>query len=39
MSLELASHGVSVSYAAELVAGTRPTAGYTLIPSIKSIPK
>ena len=38
MSLELASHGVSVSYCAELVAGTRPTSGYTLIPSIKSIP-
>lgn len=38
MTLELSTAGVSVEYAAETTAGTRPTTGYTLIPNIKSIP-
>lgn len=37
-SERLASHGVSLQYAVETTAGTRPTSGYTTIPEIKSIP-
>lgn len=38
MAIELSSAGVSVQYAVEATAGTRPTAGYTKIPGIKSTP-
>lgn len=38
MAIELSSAGVSIGYAVEATAGTRPTTGYTNIPSVKSIP-
>ena len=38
MALELSTIGMSVGYAAESTAGTRPTTGYTVIPEVKSIP-
>lgn len=38
MAIELSSAGVSVQYAVEATAGTRPTSGYTKIPGIKSTP-
>lgn len=38
MGIELSSAGVSVQYAVEATAGTRPTTGYTSIPGIKSTP-
>jgi hypothetical protein len=38
MALELSTAGVSLQYAVETTAGTRPTTGYTAIPNIKSIP-
>lgn len=38
MAIELSSAGVSIGYAVETTAGTRPTTGYTNIPSVKSIP-
>lgn len=38
MALELSTAGVSVKYAVESTAGTRPTTGYTAIPNIKSTP-
>lgn len=38
MALELSTAGVSVKYAVETTAGTRPTTGYTAIPNIKSTP-
>lgn len=38
MALELNTAGVTVGYAIESTAGTRPTASYTKIPNIKSIP-
>lgn len=38
MALELSTAGVSVAYAVEVTAGTRPTTGYTAIPNIKSTP-
>lgn len=37
--LELSSAGVSLQYAPEITAGVRPLTGYTIIPSVKSIPK
>lgn len=39
MALELSTAGITVSYAFEATAGTRPTTGYTLIPGVKSIPE
>lgn len=38
MAQELSTAGVLLKYAVETTAGTRPTTGYTTIPSIKSIP-
>lgn len=38
MALELSTAGVSVAYAVESTAGTKPTTGYTAIPNIKSTP-
>lgn len=37
-TIDLSTAGVSIQYAAETTAGTRPTTGYTKIPSIKAIP-
>lgn len=39
MALDLISAGMSVKYCVEATAGTRPTAGYTEIPGVKSIPE
>lgn len=36
--IDLSTAGVTVRYAVEATAGTRPTTGYTAIPGIKSIP-
>lgn len=38
MAIELSTAGIKIGYAVEETAGTRPTTGYTVIPSIKSIP-
>ena len=38
MSLELNTIGVSLGYAVETTAGTRPTTGYTVLSGIKAIP-
>lgn len=38
MAQELSTAGVLLKYAVETTAGTRPTTGYTTVPSIKSIP-
>lgn len=38
MAIELSTAGIKIGYAVEETAGTMPTAGYTVIPSIKSIP-
>ena len=38
MANELSTAGVLVKYAVESTGGTRPTAGYTAIPNIKSTP-
>lgn len=38
MALELLTAGIQIKYAIEATAGTRPTASYTAIPSVKSIP-
>lgn len=38
MGLAITSIGITVGYAVETAAGTRPTTGYTNIPDIKSIP-
>lgn len=38
MALEFSSAGVQVRYAVETTAGSRPTTGYRVIPSIKSSP-
>ena len=37
-AIDLSTAGVSVQYAVEVTAGTRPVSGYTAIPGIKSIP-
>lgn len=36
--IDLSTAGVSVQYAAETTAGTRPTTGYTALTGIKAIP-
>lgn len=38
MAQELSTLGVTLRYAVETTAGTRPTTGYTKIPGVKSIP-
>lgn len=38
MAMELSTAGVLLKYAVESTAGTRPTTGYTQVPSIKAIP-
>lgn len=38
MGIALSTIGIKVSYAVEITAGTRPTADYTHIPDLKSIP-
>lgn len=38
MALELSTAGVSLKYAVETTAGTRPTASYTAVPNIKETP-
>lgn len=38
MAQELSTAGVLLKYAVETSAGTRPSAGYTTVPNIKSIP-
>lgn len=38
MAIELSTAGVSLQYAVEATAGTRPTSGYETIIGIKSIP-
>ena len=38
MAIELSTAGVSVQYAVEATAGTRPTTGYTTLTGMKSIP-
>lgn len=37
-SPRVSTAGMSLQYAVETTAGTRPTAGYTIIPEIKSMP-
>lgn len=39
MAIELSTAGIAVKYCIETTAGTRPTAGYTEIPEVKSIPE
>jgi len=39
MAVALNTLGVSVSWAVEATAGTRPTTGYTVIPNIKEVPE
>ena len=38
MSIDLSSAGVTIQYASEATAGTRPTSGYAAIEGIKAIP-
>lgn len=38
MSERLSTAGMSLQYAVEVTAGTRPTSGYTVIPEIKTMP-
>lgn len=38
MSQRFSTAGMSLQYAVETTAGTRPTSGYTIIPEIKSMP-
>lgn len=38
MAIDLSTAGVSLNYAVEATAGTRPTTGYTKIAGIKAIP-
>lgn len=38
MSKRLSTAGMSLQYAVEVTAGTRPTSGYKTIPEIKSMP-
>ena len=37
-AVDLSTAGITIQYAVETTAGTRPVTGYTAIPSIKSIP-
>lgn len=39
MGIALSTAGVTVGYAVETAAGTRPTTGYTNIPDIKEVPE
>lgn len=39
MAIRLSTAGVTLNYAVETTAGTRPTTGYIEIPEIKSIPE
>lgn len=39
MGIALSTAGVTVGYAVEATAGTRPTTGYTVIPDIKEVPE
>lgn len=39
MAIDLSTAGITVNYAAETTAGTRPTTGYKKISGIKSIPE
>ena len=39
MGIALSTAGVTLGYATETTAGTRPTTGFTLIPDIKEIPE
>ena len=34
-AVDLSTAGITIQYAAETTAGTRPTTGFTVIPSIK----
>lgn len=38
MSERLSTAGMTLQYAVEETAGTRPTAGYTIIPEVKTMP-
>lgn len=38
MALEFSSAGVQLRYCVESTSGSRPTSGYTVIPSIKAVP-
>lgn len=39
MGVALSTAGVTVGYAVESTAGTRPTTGFTIIPDIKEVPE
>lgn len=39
MALELSTAGITVKWAVEATAGTRPTSTYTALPGVKSIPE
>ncbi len=39
MGIALSTAGVTLGYAVEATAGTRPTTGFTIIPEIKEIPE
>lgn len=39
MGIALSTAGVTVGYAVEAAAATRPTTGYTVIPDIKEVPE
>ena len=39
MGIALSTAGVTVGYAVEEAKGTRPTAGYTIIPDVKEVPE
>ena len=39
MGIALSTAGVTIGYATETTAGTRPTTGYTVIPDIKEVPE
>ncbi len=39
MGIALSTAGVTLGYAVEATAGTRPTTGFTVIPEIKEIPE
>lgn len=39
MGIAISTAGVTVGYAVEVTAGTRPTTGYKVIPDIKEVPE
>lgn len=39
MGIALSTAGVTIGYAVETTAGTRPTTGYTKIPDVKEVPE